>query len=90
MPDFKQNTKIFIMPAILEDNIACLEQGIDLLERIPAELYSESSISLKCGSIGEHIRRNIDHFLSLLDGLSNIEVDYDDRKRDPRIPSQRI
>ena len=73
------------MSTILEDNIGCLKQGIALLERISQETYSESSDTVKGGSIGEHIRHNIDHYLSFLDGLAAPEIDYDARKRDPRI-----
>jgi hypothetical protein len=56
-----------------------LMQGHTLLETIPTEDYV---LKVNGASIGAHYRHVLDHFLCLLDGLRNGEINYDHRGRD--------
>jgi hypothetical protein len=65
-------------------NAAYLEQGIDLIERVSKELYSGTPREGVQG-IGPHFRHIVDHYDSLLCGLTSGRVDYDDRERNARL-----
>ena len=62
-----------------------LRQGELLLSSISGASYGAKVSVAFNGSIGGHYRHCLDHFTSLLDGLDLSVVDYDHRKRDPRI-----
>ena len=68
-----------------DDNLAFLEQGVELLEQLTAEQYVHSNPPLYQGGIGPHLRHCLDHYFSLLDGLGTGHIDYDLRERDERI-----
>jgi len=69
------------MDTIAQDNIACLQQGIDLLRKIDAETYNKPVVNCFNSTIGGHLRHNIDHYSCFLDGYRKGEVDYDHRER---------
>ncbi len=74
-------------PAIIADNVACLQQGADLVGRISADQYRVKNSQCFNSSIGEHVRHILDHFQCLIDGLeedggTGIRIDYDLRQRD--------
>lgn len=73
------------MENIAQDNADCLRQGIALLGTIGDALYRSPSPQCFNSSIGGHMRHNIDHYLSFLEGYASGRVDYDARARDPRI-----
>jgi len=73
------------MQTLNQDNIGCLEQGRELLRGLSAEQYSAHCASCFNSSIGGHMRHSIDHYDSFLAGYRVGEIDYDKRKRDPRI-----
>lgn len=75
-PDFRR---------ILDAAIEILRQGETLLGGLSAEVYSQTVPVAFNGSIGGHYRHCLDHFTSLLGGLDSLIVDYDHRRRDPRI-----
>jgi len=70
---------------ILAGADAVLAQGEELLSCASAEAYSRKLPAAFNASIGGHFRHCLDHFSSLLVGLDAALVDYDHRKRDPRI-----
>ena len=73
-------------------NAAYLEQGIDLIEQVANELYAGTppgGIGKGVQGIGPHFRHIVDHYDSLLSGLTSGRVDYDDRQRDERLESDR-
>ncbi len=76
------------MHKIIEDNIAVLKQGIQLLGRIDNTLYNQPSPQCFSSKIGGHIRHNIDHYLSFIDSYSTGELNYDQRDRDPLIENE--
>src|ERR1041385_476157 len=73
---------------ILAAAIDILTQGEDLLRSLSAENYTRRVPVVFNAAIGGHYRHCLDHFTSLLLALDADEVDYDHRKRDPRIETQ--
>lgn len=76
---------------LISDNIACLNQGADLIGRCGPDHYSEKVPQCFNSSIGGHIRHMLDHFQCLLGGISDsrgagidtaVRIDYDARQRD--------
>lgn len=76
------------MQTLVKDNIDCLKQGIRLLNKVEGSLYRHLSPQCFESTVGGHIRHNIDHYLSFLNGYVQGRIDYDDRKRDARIEEE--
>ncbi len=74
---------------LIQRNIVTLQQGEALLQRISDADYTRNVALVFGGSIGAHIRHNLDHYASFLDGLQSGCIDYAARLRDPRIEQQR-
>jgi hypothetical protein len=66
-----------------------LRQGESLLRALDDEKYRRKLRPAFNSAVGGHYRHCLDHFQSLLDGLDADEVNYDHRKRDPRIENDR-
>ena len=60
-----------------------LLQGRLLLRAVNREVYGRKDG--ENGSIGAHYRHVLDHFLCLLEGIENGEVNYDHRRRSPEL-----
>ena len=73
------------MDSIAQDNIASLRQGIMLLAELGDARYAQPVPQCFNSRIGGHVRHNVDHYFSFLEGYQQGCVDYDARKRDPRI-----
>ncbi len=73
---------------ILAAAIDILTQGEGLLRSLSAENYTRRVPVVFNAAIGGHYRHCLDHFTSLLLALNADEVDYDHRKRDPRVETQ--
>ncbi len=74
---------------IIRDNILFLRQGIDLLRQINDEIYVKAVAPYAASGVGKHIRHNLDHYEMFLAGLQTGYIDYDGRRRDPRIETDR-
>lgn len=74
---------------LLEHNIHFLKQGQHIIEQMDDALYTKPSIGGIGGGIGPHIRHCVEHYESLLDGIETGEVDYDHRKRDRKVETER-
>lgn len=70
------------MRALIDDNIATLQQGARLLMAIDDDLYRLKVGSVFKGSIGAHVRHNLEHFRLFFAGLHAGGVDYEARRRD--------
>jgi hypothetical protein len=70
------------MNTLIDANIACLEQGIELLLNLPSPDYSRNCPEVFNSTIGGHLRHNLDHYLAFVGGESGGEIDYDERERD--------
>jgi hypothetical protein len=76
--------------SLLSDVIEALEQGATLIAAIPDEVYAGAPVVLPCAStVGAHYRHVLEHVQLLLDGLGDVMVDYDLRRRDPRVEVDR-
>jgi len=58
-----------------------LRQGIALLDSIDADTYSRKQEGPWGSSIGAHYRHVLDHFLCLIEGLWDFQINYDHRSR---------
>jgi len=74
---------------LAESNVAFLEQGLALLERIGDEVYQSGPPPFARGGIGAHLRHVIDHYECFLAGLETGRVDYDLRERDAELERDR-
>lgn len=79
----------FPMKLLLDENTSALEQAIVLLPRLTEAQYRHRHAACFNASIGGHIRHNIDHYLSFLDGFASGKIDYEARQRDVRIETER-
>ncbi len=75
--------------AILDSMKEVLSQGEALLGALDDAAYTSRVPAAFNASVGGHYRHCLDHFQSVFDGLDAAEIDYDDRKRDPRIETVR-
>ena len=73
----------------IEENISALQQSIDLLGAIDDATYRKEVEIVFTGTLGGHVRHNLDHYLNFLDGLDGGEIDYESRQRDHSIESNR-
>lgn len=73
------------MNTLIEANMSCLQQGIELLNELSPELYRKKCANVFGSSIGGHFRHNIDHYLAFRDGFAGKRVDYDARLRNASI-----
>ena len=73
---------------ILIAAVEILAQGEDLLRALTVENFTRQIPVVFNASIGGHYRHCLDHFTSFLLALDADEVDYDHRKRDPRLETQ--
>lgn len=62
-----------------------LSQGIALLGSIDADTYSRKEEGPWGSSIGAHYRHVLDHFLCLIEGLWDFQINYDHRSRNQDI-----
>ncbi len=71
--------------ALVRDNVDLLSRAITLLRCLDDDTYTRVFDGLTSGSIGDHLRHVHDGYLCLTRGLTEGQVDYDDRARDARI-----
>src|SRR6266571_8021433 len=62
-----------------------LNQGCALLDNVDDESYSRKEEGPWGSSIGAHYRHVLDHFLCLIEGLWDGEINYDQRSRSPEL-----
>ena len=67
---------------VASQNIAFLEQGLELVDGMDASLYGATPDHFSRGGIGAHFRHIVDHYDCFLSGVESGRVDYDRRQRD--------
>jgi hypothetical protein len=72
------------MKGLAESNRGYVAQALDLLRRVPPEVYRTGSPH-GLSSVGAHIRHILDHYDCLLAGVTSGRVDYDSRARDEAV-----
>ena len=75
-------------PAALEGNLLLLRQGIELLDRLSDSAYRDAEVDRS--PVGAQYRHILDHYRCLLDGLQDGRIDYDRRRRDPELETDRL
>lgn len=65
-----------------------LLQGLDLLFQLGDHKYSQVACAPFSASIGGHYRHVLEHFHCLIEGLPAGNVNYDARRRNPRIENE--
>jgi len=65
---------------MIETNLGWLRQALDLLERMDDTVYAASPA---------HLRHIIEFYQAFLEGAGSRQIDYDARRRDPRIERSR-
>ena len=66
---------------------SCLEQAIDLLDRLDDDQYARRRGDWS--PVGAQYRHVVEHYQCLLAGVPNGRVDYDARRRDPTVEISR-
>jgi uncharacterized damage-inducible protein DinB len=77
------------LPEAVLPLVAVLRQLTDLLEALTDAQFVQKPVGVVPSSIGGHVRHNLDHIESLLNGLENEIVDYDARQRGTEIERSR-
>ncbi|MFN7940294.1 MAG: hypothetical protein U0X73_01740 [Thermoanaerobaculia bacterium] len=67
---------------VIHENIRLLEEGRELLGRIPGEAYSLVLVRERARGIGPHLRHILEHYSCFLAGLDEGRVDYESRPRE--------
>jgi len=70
-------------------SIRYLEQGVELIRCLDEGLYADCPNSPFPGGVGAQLRHCIDFYDCLLTGLAAGQVDYTQRRRDPRLETDR-
>jgi hypothetical protein len=70
-------------------NIDALSLGRSVLERIDDRLFTQAPPGLPAHRAGAHMRHSIEFYECFFEGLERGEIDYDTRKREPRLESDR-
>ncbi|MEZ5276337.1 MAG: hypothetical protein R3F07_08155 [Opitutaceae bacterium] len=73
----------------VDEIISILGRGVDLLGRIDDAVYCEPVELAFRGTLGGHFRHDLDHYLAFLEGLAAGRIDYESRRRDHRIETDR-
>lgn len=76
-------------PSILAAAFEILDQGEELLGTLSDAAYTTKLAAAYGASIGGHYRHCLDHFRSLFEARGGAVVNYDHRRRDPLIESDR-
>ncbi len=62
-----------------------LQQGCTFLDRVSDEVYARPLEGAFSASLGAHYRHVLDHFFCLAEGIRTGQVNYDQRRRNPRL-----
>ena len=65
-----------------------LDQLVFVLDQIKSEHYALNIQSLNA-SVSQHVRHILEFYICLFDGLQSGTINYDNRKRDPRIENDK-
>jgi uncharacterized damage-inducible protein DinB len=68
----------------IRDNIHFLHQAIELIAQLDDKTFTQTDLLYPSG-IGSHLRHCIDHYRCFINGVEDNKIDYDGRKRDPRL-----
>ncbi|MFU8803917.1 MAG: DinB family protein [Bradymonadaceae bacterium] len=81
-------TQVVESTALRDHLVLTLETGWKLIATMTEHPYQTGFPDLGLSSIGEHYRHHLDHVELFIEGLEAGCIDYDKRRRDPRVASQ--
>jgi len=74
---------------LINDNIELLKQGLDLIDSVTDEAYSQGIERISHSGVGGHFRHCLDFYQSFLTGMDAGRIDYDKRVRDESVEKNR-
>ena len=74
---------------LVEENRLYLQQAIDMINSISDTVYAKNNGAGFKSGVGMHIRHIIDFYENFLEGYKD-RIDYDSRKRDPKMEVDRL
>lgn len=77
------------MMPIQQSARSLLNQLVEVMDQLSDEDFSKPIETLSGSSIGQHIRHTIEFFLCLIDGANKGEINYDERRHDKIIETDR-
>lgn len=84
------NSRFHLHNSLIQENIAVLRQGLELLYRLDDDAYPNVRHPFSKYGIGSHFRHSLDFYTSFLKGVEAGRIDYDDRQREERIETDRL
>lgn len=76
------------MTELIQANLQLLDQAVELLVRLDADIYVKTTPVFLNSAVGGHVRHCLEHYQSLIQGLPDGRVNYDRRARDIQIETQ--
>src|ERR1043165_2184440 len=70
---------------LIETNIRWLYQALAFLDRIDDAAFATSPVGMEPHRAGAHLRHIIEFYQAFLEGAGVYHIDYDARRRDPKI-----
>jgi uncharacterized damage-inducible protein DinB len=77
-------------PPAVRPLVGLLRQLAELVESLTDEEYARGPVGVVSGSVGGHVRHNLDHVASLLRGLRSGRINYDVRDRATSVERDRL
>lgn len=75
-----------VFDSLVDENIGLLRSGLRVITSIPADIYREGHDRVTDGGVGRHFRHILEFYTQLLERDGTV-VDYESRRRDPRVES---
>lgn len=75
--------------AIQQSARGLLTQLVEVMNQLSEEDFKKPIDTLSGSSVGQHIRHTIEFFLCLMDGANKGEINYDERRHDKFIETDR-
>src|SRR5438445_12360303 len=75
--------------ALLDSNVTSLNQALAIVQAIDDVTFATSPPDLAPHRVGSHLRHILEFYQCFLDGLPTLHIDYDARKRDESLQSDR-
>ena len=74
---------------LIQLNLDFLDQGAHLISELSDDTYTATQPDLYTSSVGDHFRHILEHYLQFVAGVDDELIDYDARKRDERLSTDR-
>src|SRR5690242_6776110 len=78
-----------LITELVEINVAWMRQALDLIQRIDDAAFSTTPEGMAPHRAGSHLRHVLEFYECFLEGLEARRIDYDARRRDEAVATQR-